>query len=145
VPESQANSLTYFRILHVEVLSSSWLCFHLPVAHCWMNRFRRILIRWEKKVENYFGMLHLTEEQPRRIAHLVAVAPLAVHPSSPLLEAALEIAMRTGRMVYDSLYLALAVQMDGRLNKTTQRGKRIEESPDGAGSYRIQKPAVDCQ
>lgn len=25
----------------------------------WMNRFRRILIRWEKKVENYFGMLHL--------------------------------------------------------------------------------------
>jgi hypothetical protein len=55
------------------------------------------------------------------------------------------------------------------LNQTTQRGKRIEESPDGAGSYsipllpstaderrpcqspegagsyRIQKPAVDCQ
>jgi putative transposase len=24
-----------------------------------MNRFRGILIRWEKKVENYFGMLHL--------------------------------------------------------------------------------------
>ena len=23
-----------------------------------MNRFRRVLIRWEKKVENYFGMLH---------------------------------------------------------------------------------------
>ena len=27
-------------------------------THSWMNRFRRILIRWEKKVENYFGMLH---------------------------------------------------------------------------------------
>lgn len=24
----------------------------------WMNRFRRILIRWEKKVENYIGLLH---------------------------------------------------------------------------------------
>ena len=23
-----------------------------------MNRFRRLLIRWEKKAENYFGMLH---------------------------------------------------------------------------------------
>jgi putative transposase len=23
-----------------------------------MNRFRRVLIRWEKKVENYFAMLH---------------------------------------------------------------------------------------
>lgn len=28
-------------------------------THSWMNRFRRILIRWEKTVENYFGMLHL--------------------------------------------------------------------------------------
>jgi transposase len=27
-------------------------------AHGWMNRFRRTLIRWEKKAENYFGMLH---------------------------------------------------------------------------------------
>ena len=27
-------------------------------AHSWMNRFRRILIRWEKKAENYLGMLH---------------------------------------------------------------------------------------
>jgi len=28
-------------------------------THSWMNRFRRILIRWEKKVENYVGLLHL--------------------------------------------------------------------------------------
>jgi putative transposase len=27
-------------------------------THSWMNRFRRILIRWEKKAENYVGMLH---------------------------------------------------------------------------------------
>ena len=27
-------------------------------THSWMNRFRRILIRWEKKPENYFGLLH---------------------------------------------------------------------------------------
>jgi len=24
-----------------------------------MNRFRRILIRWEKKAQNYLGLLHL--------------------------------------------------------------------------------------
>lgn len=29
-------------------------------THSWMNRYRRILIRWEKKVENYLGLLHLT-------------------------------------------------------------------------------------
>ncbi len=27
--------------------------------HSWMNRFRRILIRWEKKVDNYLAFLHL--------------------------------------------------------------------------------------
>jgi putative transposase len=28
-------------------------------THSWMNRFRGILIRWNKKAENYLGMLHL--------------------------------------------------------------------------------------
>jgi putative transposase len=28
-------------------------------THSWMNRFRRILIRWEKKPVNYLGLLHL--------------------------------------------------------------------------------------
>ncbi len=28
-------------------------------THSWMNRFRRILTRWEKKTENYLGLLHL--------------------------------------------------------------------------------------
>ncbi len=29
-------------------------------THSWMNRFRRILIRWEKKAQNYIAMLHLS-------------------------------------------------------------------------------------
>jgi putative transposase len=28
-------------------------------THSWMNRFRRILVRWEKKEANYLGFLHL--------------------------------------------------------------------------------------
>ncbi|MFZ0325859.1 MAG: transposase, partial [Nitrososphaeraceae archaeon] len=27
-------------------------------THSWMNRFRRLLIRWEKKVENHIATLH---------------------------------------------------------------------------------------
>jgi putative transposase len=27
-------------------------------THSWLNRFRRLLIRWEKKVENYEAMLY---------------------------------------------------------------------------------------
>jgi predicted nucleic acid-binding protein len=57
----------------------------------------------------------LTEDRAREIGRLVVVAPVEIHPSVPLFEAALEIAMRTGRSVYDSLYVALAVQLDGQL------------------------------
>jgi len=28
-------------------------------AHSWLNRFRRLLVRWEKKASNYEAMLHL--------------------------------------------------------------------------------------
>ena len=28
-------------------------------THSWLNRFRRLLIRWEKIIENYLAMLHL--------------------------------------------------------------------------------------
>ena len=28
-------------------------------THSWMNRFRRILIRWDKKAANYLAFLHL--------------------------------------------------------------------------------------
>jgi transposase len=28
-------------------------------THSWMNRFRRILTRWEKKAENFLALLHL--------------------------------------------------------------------------------------
>lgn len=33
-----------------------WVC---ERTHSWMNRFRRILVRWEKKSANYEAMLHL--------------------------------------------------------------------------------------
>ena len=29
-------------------------------SHSWMNRFRRILVRWEKKAENYLAFLHFS-------------------------------------------------------------------------------------
>lgn len=28
-------------------------------SHSWMNRFRRILVRWEKRADTYLAMLHL--------------------------------------------------------------------------------------
>ncbi len=34
-----------------------WVC---ERTHSWINRFRRLLIRWEKKVANYEALLHLS-------------------------------------------------------------------------------------
>ncbi len=64
-------------------------------------------ILWKK-----FRRSELMAEQARGICRVVAVAPLIVHPARPLVEAALEIAIGSGRTVYDSLYIALAVHMD---------------------------------
>jgi putative transposase len=33
-----------------------WVC---ERTHSWMNRFRRLLIRWEKKLDNFLAFLHL--------------------------------------------------------------------------------------
>jgi putative transposase len=29
-------------------------------THSWMNRFRRVLVRWEKRTDTYVAMLHLS-------------------------------------------------------------------------------------
>jgi predicted nucleic acid-binding protein len=63
----------------------------------------------------------LTVEQARAIVRLVAAAPLEIYPSAPLFEAAFEIAASTGRTVYDSLYVALAVQLGTRLVTADER------------------------
>lgn len=41
---------------HLRFKARRWV---VERTHSWMNRFRRILIRWEKKLENYVGFLHL--------------------------------------------------------------------------------------
>ncbi|ELS1255693.1 transposase, partial [Escherichia coli] len=36
-------------------LNTRWV---VERTYSWMNRYRRVLTRWEKKVENYEAMLH---------------------------------------------------------------------------------------
>lgn len=40
---------------HVRRKARRWV---VERTHSWLNRFRRILIRWEKKADNYLGLLH---------------------------------------------------------------------------------------
>jgi predicted nucleic acid-binding protein len=60
------------------------------------------------------------EEASRLLADLRRL-PLEITPCGDLVEAALELALRTGRSVYDCLYLALAVRARSVLVSADQR------------------------
>ena len=49
------------------------------------------------------------------------VLPVTRHPEPPLLASAFDLADRTQRTVYDCLYLALAMQLGGRMVTADQR------------------------
>jgi predicted nucleic acid-binding protein len=67
-------------------------------------------ILWKK-----VGRHELTAAEARAVLAALARVPLAVVPSSVLVEAALEIAVAQRRSVYDALYVALAVARAGVL------------------------------
>lgn len=54
----------------------------------------------------------ISSAQARRIARALLAAPLHVHATAPLLDGALDLALRADRTVYDGLYVALAVALD---------------------------------
>jgi predicted nucleic acid-binding protein len=64
-------------------------------------------ILWKK-----IGRGELTMAQARRIVEAFIALPLFKRPASPLLEPALEGAVRSAQTVYDWTYLALAVALD---------------------------------
>lgn len=63
----------------------------------------------------------LTRQEAARIIRALDDFPVTVFPSRLVLEGALEIALGTGRSVYDSVYLALAVALDCRLVTADER------------------------
>jgi predicted nucleic acid-binding protein len=67
-------------------------------------------ILWKKTRQ---GQLSATEA--RRIWRALLAGPLRIHSSATLLEGASDLAIRSGRTVYDSLYLALALALGGTL------------------------------
>ena len=81
-------------------------------------------IIWKK-----IRLREITRSDGRRIVQALMRVPLALHPSTSLLELGFEIAQWIDRTVYDSLYLALAVlhdcpmvTADRRLHNVVKRG-----------------------
>jgi len=63
----------------------------------------------------------LTRPETARILRALDEFPVTLFPSRLVLEGALEIALGTGRSVYDSIYLALAVALECQLVTADER------------------------
>lgn len=57
----------------------------------------------------------ITADEARRYLGQLASAPLMTHGGLPLRPAAFEVALRVGCSFYDGLFLALAMQLGGRM------------------------------
>jgi len=75
----------------------------------------------------------IDEQEAIQLLDDVLSLPLRIAPAEPLVEAALQLALRTGRTVYDCLYLALAEETKGVMITCDQRllnalaGSALEE------------------
>lgn len=76
----------------------------------------------------------LSKSEGLEILAAIQATPLKVYSSESLLESAFEIAHTFNRTVYDSLYLALAVHLDGKM-VTADRKHFDAISTTGLSSY----------
>jgi predicted nucleic acid-binding protein len=93
----------------------------LHVPELFIPEFGNVL--WKKVARREIAMA-----EARRIAKALHTVPLEPHRSGPLLEPALEIALATGRTVYDATYLALAVALGCRFVTADERMQRALEA-----------------
>jgi predicted nucleic acid-binding protein len=105
VPEIHATEARQWRNGPDELHAPAFF-FELEIANILWKKIRRA---------------ELTRADADLILGQLSALPLARHPEAPLLTSAFDLADRTQRTVYDCLYLALAVQLGGRMLTADQR------------------------
>lgn len=95
-----------------------------------------------KRVRSADPNRHLPRDQARRVvAALRASAPIQYHPSLSLLEPAFALAEQIGASIYDGLFLALAIQLDGRIVTADRKFyDKIVASPHAARAFWVADP-----
>jgi predicted nucleic acid-binding protein len=101
---------------------------HSAEARQWRNgpdQLHTLAFFFDLEIANILWKKVRRAEITRADADLVLVQlpplPVTRHPEAPLLASAFDLADRTQRTVYDCLYLALAVQLGGRMVTADQR------------------------
>jgi predicted nucleic acid-binding protein len=92
-------------------------------------------ILWKKNRRN-----ELTEKEVKSILGAFAAVPIRIHPSREILEAAVEISLKTARTVYDSFYLALAIGLSCSLVTADDRlFNSLQSSPFAASIQHVKQ------
>ncbi len=86
---------------------------HVPVL--FLTEVGQVL--WKK----FHQRGELSADEGRGILRLLPFITLEMHPVAPLLEPAFEIALATGRTLYDSVYLALSTALRCKLVTADRR------------------------
>ena len=100
---------------------------HAPAALRLLDGRRRLhvpdfcLVEMDSILWKWIRRGEMSEAEARDIREALRKFPLRLHPAIPLLDPAFEIANRTGRSVYDCLYLALAALLKIPLVTADQR------------------------
>jgi len=63
----------------------------------------------------------ISDREGGEVRAVFRLLPVQMHPSTPLLDLAFRMAVETQRSLYDCLYLALAVLLDGRMITADRR------------------------
>lgn len=106
VPEVQSAEARQWRSGPDELHTVADFFFELEIANILWKKVRRS---------------ELTRAEADLILDQVPALPIARHADAPLIASAFDLAERTQRTVYDCLYLALAVQLGGRMVTADQR------------------------
>lgn len=80
-----------------------------------------LLIEFDNLIWKRVRRGEITAAEGRRTRRTLRRLPVEAHPSGPLLDLAYAVAVRTGRTVYDSLYVALAIVLKGRVVSADRR------------------------
>jgi predicted nucleic acid-binding protein len=84
----------------------------------------------------------ITRSDADLILGQLSAPPLPRHSEEPLLPSAFDLAIRTQRTVYDCLYVALAVQLAGRM-VTADQERRGRRTSAGLETRRVHRPVAD--
>jgi predicted nucleic acid-binding protein len=86
-----------------------------------------------KRIRSRDVKLRLTRDEGRMVLAAVAVSPIQFHHSQPLIEPAFALAEEVGASLYDGLFLALALQLQGQLVTADKKLlKKIQQSRHSA-------------